>query len=226
MEFNMADTTKRSNIKPVFGFIAGVVVLFCLFTTSTFESISSWQSAPDDGIFYSRFGFFFFGMPLCILPVSLALTCLALLRLPVSFPAFFTRYRSGISQGNPAIGRSAFYSLPIFSPVKIVANLTIRSKAIIHTPILIKLGKWLNFFASAALFRYLRFPFIRNTTPIACFTDIAFAFLAGFNYNGFRHDQFPKNWLCYKPPQGRPLCGFLYYRGKYGSCQGKTEENR
>ena len=64
-----------------------------------------------------------------------------------------------------------------------LTGLTRERMPIFCVRVLVKLRQRFNFFASATLLRY----------------------------DGFRHNQFPKNWLCYEPLQGRSLCGFLYY---------------
>ena len=202
----MTFNAKSNDIKVILRGIAFVVMIFlCLFATLTYLSFGWTHFAVADRVTYCMSGMSFFGTLLVIFAAIFAVGFLSCFRLHVSFFDCHAYWTKAIL----AMANFAVFRMPVF-----------------FAAVAIKFRKQFNLLASETFLRRLRFPFIRNTTPIACFTDIAFAFLAGFNYNGFRHDQFPKNWLCYKPPQGRPLCGFLYYRGKYGSCQGKTEENR
>lgn len=58
----MTFSTKRNKIKPMFWGVVGMMVLFCLFTTRTLQSIRARQLAHSYKIIHSILSFCFFGV--------------------------------------------------------------------------------------------------------------------------------------------------------------------
>lgn len=215
----MAFNTHRDNIEPMFWCIAFVMVVFlCSFSTFAFESIWTRQVSTSDSNHYGSFsfsslripfypflsgGFAFYGL---LIPPE---AYLARIRLEVLFYpslavvglAVFPLRLVFISFSSFALGIfTAAFAMNFFAHfgllVKFLANRTRGLPSISCPSILPKFRKWFNFLASAALLRY----------------------------GSFRHNQFPKNWLCFEPPQGRSLCGFLYSMAPFTLCQEESRE--
>lgn len=170
-----------------------MVVLLCLFAAFAFVQMRRGQLFVPNSIAYCMMSLPFFW----VIPIVFA-TILAM--------AFSSCFRLHIS----------FFNLPSNRAKSILsmANFAIRTVAAFLRAVTIELGKRFNLLAFTALFRQLRLPFFGNA-----FALTGLANMACFCYSSFRHDQFLTNWLCFEPPQGLPLCGFLYYRGNQPTNQ-------
>lgn len=123
----MTRNTNSDNIKSMFWCIAGMMIVFCLFTTRALQSIDWRNFAISDGVVYSIFGFMLCWMANAIFLYVAFLVCFAT------------------------------FCLAMFLTIFQTANLAIVLVAVICTTVFVKFRKWFDLLASRTIFCYNRF---------------------------------------------------------------------
>ena len=149
----MTKYTNRDNIKPMFFIVVGMMIMFCLFTTRTFESFCRWHFVGSDSMVYYALGFSFLCVASCVFLFSCFENLGLLIYLLVLFLVFFISNRLSLFFSY----KQSFFALFIFFTAYSSAVLTFSLKPIFCVTVLVKFRKWFDLFASRTLFHYNHF---------------------------------------------------------------------
>ncbi len=195
--FNMTRNTNRFNVKPVLGFIAGMVVLFCLLgAVMALLGIGTRQFASRNSMIYSILGFTLIWMA----GVETFLSSFAFFAFTVTSSGgftFFTLVSSSMSSfafialGVMSFNHFAIFAFTILLLVKFLASFTLSVKSIFFTAVFTKLRERFDLFAMKALFCYDR----------------------------LRHGFLLTRKLCLEPVAVHSVIGLSYYSVSLGGCQ-------
>lgn len=173
---NMAFYTNRYNIKPMFGFVAFVMmILLCLYgTIMANQEFGRNQFANHNGITHSTSSFDSFGMVGTKTNFTFPTCYFAFFCLVVSFSRNLTFYCFFITKFTSAMCCFALFCLVIFLIAFRLADFAITLIAVFLAAVFVEFRQWLGFFA----------------------------FGTSFRYDGFRHNRFLYKRFCLEPIAG------------------------
>ena len=182
----MAILTQRNDIKPMFGSIAWMVVMFCLFSALTSLSFDIWQFPCQYSAAHFQSGFILVSLLICLTP------CYAFYAVMISITPFSTGFsaffRCTIKLLVTLLGNFTYITLRVFYLTFSAFIRNIVFVATIFTP---------RPKTSWSVFSWIK---LRNVFDLLAFTT-------GFGYDGFRHFCFSIKQLCLRLRQVHPcLC--------------------
>ena len=214
----MTILANRNNVKPVFWFIAGMVVLFCLcWAIVALQSFNTRHFAPTNSMINGSFSFAGFRVlktPLFMVGFPFPATIILLKSFQADSSTFFgfTVFFITFAFCGPALFAAeivfldsfAFFSFTIFFTTFAVYGLTFLCLRILSHRSLI------------ARFTCMTKPIFRGFVPVKLRKGFKlFAFGTWLRYNWFRHNRFSIKRLCFELHKPDICVAFFNYSPQY-----------